>query len=172
MSEPIEPNTAAELETLRRVNSELVAKHARDKARLAELEQGTATLQAKITETSESLYQATVGVPLQAMAEQMSPAPELFLEQLSKHFKLASVKGVLTLQTPDGKPVLDKNGKAIPFERDVLTQLLTEGDDSRAKTFKAITIVNRASGGAGAQPQRTVAPVTKSRLGKHHFGLH
>jgi hypothetical protein len=154
---PVVPVDPTELATLRQVNSELVAKRARDKAKLLELEQGTATLQAKLTETSESLYQSTVGVPLKMMAESMSTIPDLFLEQFSKHFKVASVNNVLTLQTPDGKPALDKNGKAIPFERDVLTKLLTEGDDARAKTFRAITIASRASGAGGATTQRTTA---------------
>ena len=38
MSEPIEPNAAAELETLRRVNAELLQKSATRKARIQELE--------------------------------------------------------------------------------------------------------------------------------------
>jgi hypothetical protein len=168
MSEPIDPvesTSAAELAKLRQLTSELLAKHARDKAQLTELQTGTATLQAKLTETSQSLYQATVGVPLQMMAESMSGVPDLFLEQFSKHFKVESIKGVLTLQTPDGKPALDKNGKAIPFERDVLTKLLTEGEDARAKTFKAITIVSRASGASGSASKRTVAPAPKIQFG-------
>jgi hypothetical protein len=164
--EPVVTVDPAELETLRRTNAELVAKHARDKARLEALESGTATLQAKLTETSQSLYQATVGVPLRAMAEEMSQLPDLFLEQFSKHFKVESVKGVLTLQTPDGKPAVDNNGKAIPFEREALTKLLTDGDDARAKTFRAITVVSKASGAAHSSPStRTTAPA------RPQFGL-
>lgn len=163
---PIEQSPEAlELATLRRTNGELVAKHARDKARLADLEQGSATLQEKLTETNESLYQATVGVPLQMMAESMSSVPDLFLEQFSKHFKVASVKGVLSLQTPDGTPLLNKDGKAIPWNRQALTELLTTGEDARAKTFKAITIVNRASGAAQSSSSvRTAAP-TRPQFG-------
>ena len=169
MSEPVatidQTNEALELATLRRTNAELVAKHARDKAQLTELQTGTATLQAKLTETSESLYQATVGVPLQMMAESISTVPDLFLEQFSKHYKVESIKGVLTLNTHDGKPALDKNGKAIPFERDALTKVLIEGDDTRAKTFKAITIANRASGAGGSSTTRTIT------ANKPQFGL-
>jgi hypothetical protein len=148
------------------VNSELVAKHARDKAQLTELQTGTATLQAKLTETSNSLHQATVGVPLQMMAESMSTVPDLFLEQFSKHFKVESIKGVLTLQTIDGKPAIDNNGKVISFEREALTKLLTDGQDARAKTFKAITIVNRASGGVASTARRVSnAPAAKAQFG-------
>jgi hypothetical protein len=163
---PIEQSPEAlELARLRQVNSELLAKHARDKAQLTELQTGTATLQAKLTETSESLYQATVGVPLRMMAESMSSVPDLFLEQFSKHFKVESVKGALTLQTSDGKPALDKNGKAIPFEREILTKLLTEGEDARAKTFRAITIVSKASGAGGSSSKRAVAPAPTIQFG-------
>ena len=170
MGEPIEKTPATvdealEIARLRQVNSELLAKHARDKAQLTELQTGTATLQAKLRETSESLYQATVGVPLQMMAESMSTVPDLFLEQFSKHYKVESVKGVLTLHSQDGKPALDKSGKAILFERDVLAKLLTEGDDARAKTFKAITIVNRASGAGGSSSKRAVAPAQTIQFG-------
>jgi hypothetical protein len=166
---PVEGNGEAELEKLRHVNAELVARHARDKQKLAELEQGSATLQAKLTETSDSLYQATVGVPLQMMASEMSTVPDLFLEQFSKHFKVASVKGVLTLQTPDGRPALDRDGKAIPWDRQALTELLTTGNDARAKTFRAITIVNRASGAAGVAS--TTGTLLKAPVSKAQFGL-
>ena len=165
--EPVVTVDPAELAILRQVNSELVAKHARDKARLAELEQGTASLQAKLTETSQSLYQATVGVPLRMMAESMSTVPDLFLEQFSKHFKVESIKGVLTLQTADGKPAIDKNGEAIPFEREALTKLLTDGDATRAKTFKSFTVVNRASGAAHSSPSTRTTPLQQ----RQHFGL-
>ncbi len=167
MSEPVVPNDeATELEKLRQVNGELVAKHARDKTRLAALEEGTATLQAKLTETSQSLYQATVGVPLKMMASELSTVPDLFLEQFSKHFKVESIKGVLTLQTADGKPVTGKDGNIIPFEREALTKLLTDGDDARAKMFKAITIVNRASGAAhSSSSTRTTSTPQKQQFG-------
>ena len=156
---PIEQSAdAAEVETLRRVNAELVAKHARDKQRIEALEAGAAALQAKLSEAGETIKDVTIGVPLKAMAAEMSTVPDLFLEQFSKHFKVESIKGVLTLQTIDGKPVTGKDGKAVPFERQALTDLLTAGDDPRAKTFKTITIVNRASGasniGAAQQGRR------------------
>jgi hypothetical protein len=151
MEEPIEPTAEAiELETLRKVNSELVAKHAKAKARVTELETGTATLQTKLTEANESLHQATVGVPLKALAESISTVPDLFLDQLSKHFKVELVNGSLALLSLDGKPVADKDGKPIPFEGKAIAALLTTGDDARAKTFRVITITNKSSGSAGS----------------------
>ena len=166
---PIEPTVdPAEVETLRRVNAELVAKHAKSKARIAELETGTVTLQSQLAEVSESLHQVTVGGPLQAMAESMSSVPDLFLEQFSKHFKVEMVKGTLTLLSADGKPVTGKDKKPIPFERQALTELLTTGDDARAKTFKAITIVSRASGGSSIGTHNRVNQV---KVDKPQFGL-
>jgi multidrug resistance efflux pump len=112
MPEPVQATgDASELETLRKVNAELVAKHARDKAKLAELETGTSALQAQLSEASESLKQATVAGPLKAMCAELSSVPELFEEQFSKHYKIEMVKGALTLLTTDGKPVLGKDGK-------------------------------------------------------------
>jgi hypothetical protein len=161
---------ASELETLRKVNAELVAKHARDKAKIAELETGTATLQAKLSEAVDSLKQATVSGPLNAMAESMSTAPELFLEQFSKHYRVEMVKGALTLLlSSDGKAVLDKNGKPVPFERRALTDLLTVGDDSSAKAFRAITIANRASGAANVGQRSNQAPAKKAP--SFYFGI-
>lgn len=158
----------SELETLRKVNSELVAKHAKSKARIAELETGTVTLQSQLTDASESLYQATVGGPLQSMAESMSSVPDLFLEQFSKHFKVEMVKGTLTLLDADGKPAIGRDKKPIPFERQALTELLTSGDDARAKTFKAITIVSRASGGSSIGTHNRI---NQLKVDKPQFGL-
>jgi hypothetical protein len=163
MPEPtIATSEASELEVLRKVNLELVAKHARDKAKLAELETGASALQAKLSEASESLKQATVAGPLKAMAESMSNVPELFLEQFLKHYKVENIKGALTLLSSDGKTVLGKDGKAVPFAIKALTELLTTGEDARAKTFKAITIASRASGAdtgqhATGKPKKTQA---------------
>ena len=99
------------------------------------------------------------------MAEEMSAVPDLFLEQFSKHFKVESIKGVLTLQTPDGKQAVDKSGKAIPFEREAMTKMLIDGDDTRAKTFKAITIASRASGAASSPSKTVIAPARRQQFG-------
>lgn len=168
-STPNEPSAeASELDTLRKVNSELVAKHAKSKARIAELETGAVTLQSQLTEANESLHQVTVGGPLKAMAESMSNVPDLFLEQFSKHFKVEMVKGTLTLLSADGRPTIGNDKKPIPFERQALTELLTTGDNARAKTFQAITIVSRASGGSSIGTHNRVG---QAKVDKPQFGL-
>jgi hypothetical protein len=149
-NQPIEPSPeAAELAILRQAHTEVLRRRQKDRARIAELESGAIEMQAKLASASESLHQATIGGPLKTMCESMSNVPEMFQEQFSKHYAVALIEGKLALQTLDGKPVHGKDGKPIPFERDALAAMLTTGDDARARTFKAITITNRASGGAG-----------------------
>lgn len=159
----------SEVEKLRSSNAELVARHAKDKTRLAELETQNADLQGKLAEADKTIKAATVDGPLRRMADEVSKVPELFLEQFSKHYKLEMQDGKLTLLSTDGKPVTGKDGKtAIPFERDALTKLLTEGDDARAKTFQAILIATRASG-AGSSPGQTTLRTAPVKA--HQFGL-
>jgi hypothetical protein len=161
MAEPVATGEASELVTLRKTNLQLIAKHARDHAKIIELENGTSALQAKLSEASESLKEATVAGPLKAMAESMSNVPDLFLEQFSKHYKIENIKGALTLFNTDGKPVLGKDGKMpLPFERQALVELLTTGEDTRARTFKAIVIASHSSG-AGLSTSQHVTGKTK-----------
>lgn len=163
-----QPDTTAELERLRTANSELVEKSTKRKARIAELEARVSELESANTTLSAGLRQATIETPLKHMSEQISTCPELWLEQFSKHYKLEMVDGELTLQSANGEPVMDKGGKAIQFEREALLKFLIEGDDARAKAFRAITIVSRASG--SAVPVTRQEPV-KPRQPGHQFGL-
>lgn len=161
-----EPNET-ELETLRRTNSELVTKNAARKKRVTELEAQVAELQSKLTGASNQLQELTIGAPLKAMAEEISIVPSLWIEQFSKQFKLELVNGTLTLQTGEGKPVVDKAGKNVPFEREPLLKLITEGEGEQAKVFQKICIVNRASG--AAKTSHIVTP--KKAASSMQFGL-
>lgn len=156
-----------ELETLRRTNSELVAKNSTRKAKIAEMEASIASLQATLAEREASIRAITIDGPVRQMCESISTAPELFQEQLSKHFKVELIDGKLTLLTTDGKPATDKSGHVVPFEREAMSKFLIEGDDARAKCFRAITTVNRASGGSGSYPSTP----RQSQQPKNQFGL-
>jgi hypothetical protein len=158
MSEP--NDLEAEVETLRRVNAELVTKVANRKTRLTELESTVTELQGKPSEAHDSLHEVTVGLPLRAMAESISFSPELWLEQFSKSHKLEMVKGQLTLQTTDGKPVL-KGERPVPFERSALIDLLTSDAHPQAKIFQSITIASRATGANGQAKNRTTTQPAK-----------
>jgi len=166
MSEPID--LSAEVETLRRVNGELKTKSATRKAKVAELEATVTELQSKLLDAHTSLRQVTIDGPLKQMSESISTAPQLWLEQFNKSYRLEMVKGQLTLQTTDGKPVL-KNDKPVPFDREALVKLLTDGDHSQARIFKSITIASRASGASAPYRSRTSA--TDANKPSIQFGL-
>jgi len=158
-----------EVETLRKTNAELLTKRQKDKTRIAELETSTTELQSKLTVSETALHDVTVGAPLKAMSEDVSPVPELFRDQLLKHFRVELLDGKVALQSADGKPVTDKDGKPIPFERMALTKFLTDGEDARAKTFAAITRTSWASGAQSVtEPTRRTAAPSKPRA---QFGL-
>src|SRR5271166_5725063 len=80
MSEPVVVNApngeANELETLRRVNAELMQKSATRKARIQELEASAATLTAKGTEAETRIRQLTIDGPVNDLLEQISVAPQ------------------------------------------------------------------------------------------------
>jgi hypothetical protein len=93
MSEPID--LGKEVETLRRVNTELLTKSANRKTKIAELESSVTELQGKLSEANDSFHEVTVGLPLKAMAESISFSPELWLEQFGKSHKLEMVRDSL-----------------------------------------------------------------------------
>lgn len=163
--QPTIESLSAELATLRQAHTEVLAKRQNDKTRIAELESTVTGLQGKLTENAATIHELTVGGPLKTMAESISPLPELFLEQFAKHFKVEMVNNALTLLSADGKPVSGKDSKPVAFEREALTKFLTDGDDARAKTFKAIVIASRASGAASPNPMPRTAPAKKVQFG-------
>jgi phage shock protein A len=167
MTELIEPNTAAELETLRRVNAELLQKSATRKARIQELEASVGTLTAKTTEADTRIKALTVDAPLMEVCESISIAPGALRSALEAEYKIEMREGVLTLVNPaNDKPVMGKDGKAVPFQGEAIKTLLLESKDAeKAKLYRAILIASKASGGAGAQLQRAVAPAPKHRFG-------
>lgn len=159
-----------ELVTLRRVNGELLTKSATRKARITELEATVTELQGKLSESADTIHDITVGGPLKAMAESISIAPELWLDQLMKSYKVESRKGVLTLLATDGTPVM-KGDKPVPFERNALVDLLTDAAHPQAKLFASITIASRASGAGAIQGVRTTRVATEPASAPPQFGL-
>lgn len=137
----------AELETLRRVNAELVTKNDKRKQRIAELESSNAALEGKLTDASASIHRLTIDTPLRRMAEDLAgDANELFIEQLTRHYDVALADGKLSLVDKEkGKPVTDE-GKPVAWERSALLNFLSKGDDARAKAFQRIMIYTKASG--------------------------
>jgi hypothetical protein len=134
-----------ELEKLRTVNVELVAKHTRDKSKITELQSSFGDLQEQLAASQKALNAAVVDVPLRNMAEKLSNAPELFLEQFAKSYRVEMQDGKLTVMSiADNKPV------DLPFERDAIAKHLTDEQHPQATTFRAIVVTSRASGAAGS----------------------
>ncbi len=169
MSEPIEPNTAAELETLRRVNAELLQKSATRKARIQELEASVGTITAEATEAKARIKALTIDGPVNDLCESISVAPQALRAALEAEYKIEMREGVLMLVNPsDGKPIMGKDGKALPFQGESIKNLLLETKDiEKAKLYSAIVITSKASGSAnvGSSSKRAVAQSSKPQFG-------
>ncbi len=168
MAEPIEPNFAAELETLRRVNAELLQKNSTRKARISELEASVGTLTTETTEAQARIKALTIDGPVNDLCESLSKAPKTLRAALESDYRIEMRDNVLTLVNPsDGKQAMHE-GKPVPFERDAIMKLLLSTTDKEKQAlFSSILIASKASGAGGSQSQRTVAPASK----RHRFGL-
>lgn len=132
------------------------------KARITELENGTAALQGKLTAAEHSVKLLTIDGPLKKLAESMSTAPAALVAAFNRSYKLqAGQDGELVILTAaDDKPVL-KDGKPLPFERTALTDLLLSSEGEDLKLYKSILIVSRASG--AAVPANGGRPISSSK---------
>ncbi|HEV2136982.1 MAG TPA: hypothetical protein VGR47_22380 [Terracidiphilus sp.] len=172
MPEPVvptvQPTDATELETLRRVNADLLQKSATRKARIAELEASIGTLTAKASEAEVRIKALTIDGPVNDLCESISVAPQALRSALESEYRIEMHEGVLTLLNPaDGKPVM-QDGKPVPFQADAIKNLLLGSkDEAKKKLYNAIIIANKASGaGSSTVKQRTAnAPV------RPQFGL-
>ena len=157
-----------ELETLRRTNSELVAKASTRKQRITELEQANADLQAKLASANSTIHEFTIGAPLKIMAESISTVPDAWIENFNKTYRLELVNGELTILSAAERKPVEKAGKRLPIERRALIDLLTDEDHPQSKLFNAITIASHASGAQGTTERK---PTPKATAPKVKFGL-
>jgi hypothetical protein len=101
------------------------------------------------------------------MSEAISTAPELWTKLFNEHYRLEAKDGALKLLTIDGQRV-QKDGRDLPFERQALISLLIDEKHPAARSFGAITIVSRASGGhAPSATSQATAPAKQN----FRFGL-
>jgi hypothetical protein len=156
-----------ELDTLRKTNSELVTKNATRKQRIEELEAQLAESQTKRAESEATVQRLTVEIPLKQFATQVSNAPELFMEQLAKSYKVQATDGKLSLHTLDDKPVI-ADGKPIEFSHQAFLKLLTAEDHPQGANFRTIMVGSRASG--ASSPSRMIA-APKPKRTSAQFGL-
>jgi hypothetical protein len=167
MSEPTEPNIAAELETLRRTLAEVNQKNATRMARIQELEQSVGAITTRATEAESRIKALTIDGPINDLCKSISKAPKALRSAIDNDYRVELKDGVLTLlNASDGQQVMHE-GKPVPVQADAIRNLLLgTKDEDKAKLYNAILIANKASGADGAHAQRTVAPVSK-----HQFGL-
>jgi hypothetical protein len=159
-------NNAAELETLRRVNADLLQKSATRKVRIQELEASASTLQAKAAEAETRIRQLTIDGPVNDLCQEISVAPQALRTALEADYRIEMCDGVLTLLNPsDSKPVMHE-GKPVPFSADAIKNLLLASkDESKLKLYRAIVVVSKASGAGGMTSQRTTAAPAKPQFG-------
>jgi hypothetical protein len=156
-----------EIATLRQVNSELVAKAAKRKDRVAELEATLTERDNQVTAVNGQLKAIEIDAPLKRMADTLSNDSALFLEIFGKDYQVQLVDGALALRDKQGNPVKDKDGKAVVFERESLLRHLSDEKHPHSNFYSRLLIASRASGGAA--PTRTIQ-VTKPKP-RIQFGL-
>ena len=155
---------------MRTTNTDLLKTKHDLKARIATLEADAVKMQAKVTTAESNFHEVVINGPLREMAQSLSSAPQVFLDEFAKSYRLDLVEGALTVLHADGKPVLGKDGKRVPFEREALTKFLTETEDKSQGLYKAILVVSRASGGVG-RPVRSVSNPDSQKPVGAGFGL-
>ncbi len=174
MPEPVEPTNDfnEELSRLRTANRELVEKKNGLKLRVTELETESAGLKNRAEAAEAKLRDRLINVPLRKMADSIATIPELFQEQLLKHYKVElNDKDALELRNLDGKPVLDKDNKAVPFEADSLKKLLYDdqpADSYLRKVMGSLLIGSRASGGGATGSGSRPGPQSPDKQKKPH----
>jgi hypothetical protein len=163
---PVESNGEAELDTLRRVNQELMQKSATRKSRIAELEASVGTLTAKATEAESRIKALTIDGPVNDLCEEISIAPQALRSALESEYRIEMHDGVLTLLNPsDGKPVMHE-GKPVPFQADAIKNLLLASkDEAKLKLYRAIVVVSKASGAGFSSSKAAIAPARRPQFG-------
>lgn len=148
-----------ENERLFKLNGELLEETKERKARIAELQTSSDAAQAEVK-------RLTIEVPLRSMAQSLSTIPDVFVREFGQHYDLQIVDGELALHDKEGKRVVDKSGKAIPFQREALFELLSNPEHPNAEFYRRNLIVSRASGAAQGRQQ-----ASQPEKPKHHFGI-
>jgi hypothetical protein len=166
MSEPSTEHLP-ELETLRRVNAELLKTKHDLKARIATLESEAATLESRTQKAEGLMRSAVIDVPMRRLAEGIAHVPSLFISELEKDYRVDvdADSGELRLLTKEGgMPVTDGKGEAIALTHNALYRHLAgspeqQKDDPRKKVFATLMRYSGSSGGVG---RKTISSQSRS----------
>ena len=177
MSEPTIEELTAEITTLRSVKDELLAKTHAQKATIATLEVERNTASEAADRAKETMRAVVIDKPVRAMVAKLcSAAPDLLLRELQTDFSFtADDSGNVIISTKgDGKPVVAKDGKPVPFESHAFHKFII-GDgyaekNERQKMYTHLVHVPTASGG-GAPLSKRLTELGKEAPEKIVFGL-
>lgn len=168
--QPTELDTLrAEVATLRQVNSELVAKAAKRKDRVTELEAALAERDGQLAAANGQLKAVQIDTPLKTLAESLSVDVPLFLDTFSKQYDVQLVDGALALRDKEGNVVRDNAGNEVRFEREALFKHLSDEKHQHHNFYSRILIASKASGaGTTSHTGRISSP---KKPAAHQFGL-
>ncbi|MEI9979376.1 MAG: hypothetical protein WDN23_10315 [Edaphobacter sp.] len=164
--QPNNDNTA-ELETLRRVNAELLQTKHTLKARIEHLEGNAATLESRAEKAEATMRAAVIDVPMRRLSEGIAHVPSLFIAELEKDYRVdvdADTGELRLLTKEDGKVVINGKGEPVAMTHNALYQLLAgspqqQKEDARKKVYATLMKYSGATGGAGrkiSSPSRSV----------------
>jgi hypothetical protein len=138
-------NDAEEIQRLRKTKDSLHQTAQQRKVRIDELEAQVATLTAQLQTANKTVHDITVGLPLKALAEEISVSPSLFAREFSSRFGLINKDGVLFItKAGDNTPLLDGE-TSISFTANAVNKLLESDAMSieDREMFRVISIGSR-----------------------------
>lgn len=140
-----------EVETLRRVNADLLSKKARSKDKIASLEADKIALQSQVTASEERIKTVALERPVARLMKEISHVPEVLADHLAKSYRFESDdQGELLLMNVDGTPAIkDADGKPLPIDGDTLAEFLApkDSEDASAKVYRHLLTGSKANGG-------------------------
>lgn len=181
MSEPTAPTIeelTAEVETLRTVKTELLAKTHAQKTTIAALEAERNAASEAADKATAAMRAVVIDKPLNAMANELCKgAPELLKRELLEDFTFdANESGDIVVKTKtDGKPIAAKDGKPVAFDKLAIHRFLI-GDGysertDRQKLYTHLCGIPVASGGVGRGSRQLPISQPGAEAKKMEFGL-
>jgi FtsZ-binding cell division protein ZapB len=161
-------NDAEEIQRLRKTKDSLHQTAQQRKARIEELEAEVSTLKTNLDTAQKRIYDATIALPIRAMAREISTVPKLFEREFTSRFGLIDRDGVLYVtNTGESEPIKTTDGELAFTARGIASLLNSDAVNAEDKAmFRAILIGSKATGSGASGVSRgnaTTAPVAPSK---------